>query len=80
MHASGGVAGFERQALAGSVPWFDRLWAEAIVDIAAERLYVEIRGRLGGEIQLDVAAHGLTVNLRIGAPPPALRKCRRIRS
>ena len=67
MHASGGIAGLERQALAGPVAWFDRLGAEAIVDVAAEGLDIKIRRGLAGEIQLNVAADGLTVNLRIGS-------------
>src|ERR1700733_9677083 len=67
MNPGGGVAGLERQAFAGTVPRFHRLWTEAIIDIAAERLYVEVRGGLAGKIQPDVAAHGLAVNLRVGS-------------
>ena len=67
MNPGGGVAGLERQSFAGTMPRFYRLWTEAIIDIAAERLHVEVRGRLAGKIQPDVAAHGLAINLRIGS-------------
>ena len=45
---------------------FLRLRPEAIFYIAAKGSHIEVRRGLAGEIQLDVAAHGLTINLRIG--------------
>ena len=66
MYAGRGLAGLECQALAGTVSGFDRLWAEAIVDIAAQGLHIVVRRGLACEVQSDVPAHGFTVELRIG--------------
>src|ERR1700733_7006699 len=60
------LAVLELEALAGPIVGLLRLGAEAIVDVAAEGLNVEVGGGCGRKVEAQISAHRLSVELRVG--------------
>src|ERR1700676_130512 len=56
----------ELQPRSGTLPRLRGLRSKAILDVAAERLHIELRGGRSGERQAQVAAHRFAFDLPVG--------------